>query len=44
MPCGIGTVLVRFVLSWQPDMAVMAPVELRERVQQKMLDALKENY
>jgi predicted DNA-binding transcriptional regulator YafY len=36
--------LVRFVLSWQPDMTVMAPAELRDRIKNKMLDALKENW
>lgn len=33
--------LVRFVLSWQPDMIVIAPTKLRERVVEKMNSGLK---
>jgi len=32
--------LVRFVLSWQPDIDVISPVELRERIKCKMIEAL----
>lgn len=32
--------LVRFVLSWQPDVKVLAPRTLRERVQSKMREGL----
>lgn len=34
--------LVRWVLSWQPDVKVLAPVRLRLRVEQKMREALAE--
>ena len=33
--------LVRFVLSWQPDVQVLRPIALRERVIEKMQDGLK---
>lgn len=33
--------LVRFVLSWQPDMIVIAPTKLRERVIEKMNTGLQ---
>ncbi|MCP5487246.1 MAG: WYL domain-containing protein [Verrucomicrobia bacterium] len=32
--------LVRWVLSWQPDVKVLAPVRLRLRVEEKMREAL----
>jgi hypothetical protein len=32
--------LVRFVLSWQPDVRVLAPVRLRERVREKLRASL----
>ena len=28
--------LVRWILSWQPDVKVLAPAKLRERVEEKM--------
>jgi proteasome accessory factor B len=34
--------VVRWVLSWQPDMKVLAPLRLRERVEEKMREALGE--
>jgi proteasome accessory factor B len=34
--------LVRFVLSWQPDVKVLAPRRLKERVHEKMRQALAE--
>ena len=36
--------LVRFVLSWQPDMVVVAPVELEARIKTKMVESLNQNY
>ncbi|HMO05388.1 MAG TPA: YafY family protein [Kiritimatiellia bacterium] len=33
--------VVRWVLSWQPDMEVLAPLHLRRRVQEKMTEALR---
>jgi proteasome accessory factor B len=33
--------VVRWVLSWQPDMEVLAPRHVRQRVQEKMAEALR---
>jgi len=33
--------VVRWVLSWQPDMEVLAPLHVRQRVQGKMAEALR---
>jgi predicted DNA-binding transcriptional regulator YafY len=33
--------LVRWVLSWQPDVKVLAPVKLKQRVLEKMKQGLK---
>ncbi|MDZ4198868.1 MAG: WYL domain-containing protein, partial [Kiritimatiellia bacterium] len=35
--------LVRFVLSWQPEVKVLRPLNLRKRVQEKMTEALQRN-
>ncbi|HMP74640.1 MAG TPA: WYL domain-containing protein [Kiritimatiellia bacterium] len=35
--------LVRWVLSWQPDLEVLAPRSLRERVREKMREGVKVN-
>ena len=35
--------LVRWVLSWQPDMKVLAPKRLKNRIDEKMREALEEN-
>lgn len=35
--------LVRWVLSWQPDVEVVAPVELRQRVCEKMVEGARLN-
>ena len=34
--------LVRWILSWQPDVQVIAPTRLRERIELKMRQALGE--
>jgi predicted DNA-binding transcriptional regulator YafY len=33
--------VVRWVLSWQPDLKVLSPASLRDRVREKMEDALR---
>ncbi len=33
--------LVRFVLSWQPDVEVLRPARLRDRVREKMIEGLR---
>ena len=33
--------LVQWILSWQPDVSVLSPIRLRDRVMQKMQQGLK---
>jgi predicted DNA-binding transcriptional regulator YafY len=33
--------LVRFILSWQPDVKVLRPAKLRDRVREKMIEGLQ---
>ena len=33
--------LVRWILSWQPDVQVVAPAELRKRIEEKLREGLR---
>jgi len=33
--------LIRWVLSWMPDVRVLAPKSLRERIEEKLRDGLR---